>query len=194
MKWYIFTGAIIIIIAGGLFFIFSGTPETPVTNQPITSFPTANSTTNVYPAGSSATSTGTAGISIGVKNGGGITVNDFIHNGETIADAVNPGSYVLAGSLGYCLADGSCPSGASTTDFSISYNDKIHFFNIILLTEPIGSARQSAEQFLLNRLGISEQEACSLDYSIGAPYWVNEAYDGKNLGFSFCQGATKLPE
>ena len=121
-------------------------------------------------------------------------MKDFIHNGETVADTVNPGTYVLAGSLGYCLADGSCPSGAPTTSFAISYDEKIRFFNIVLLEEPLGVTRFEAEQFLANRLGLSREQLCSLDYSIGAPYWINDAYADKNLGFSMCKGATPLPK
>ena len=123
-----------------------------------------------------------------------IEATDFIHNGETVADVENPGSYVLAGSVGYCLANGTCPEGAPTTEFNISYNTHTDFFNIILLKEPLGSARSGAEQFLRERLSLSNDELCSLRYFLGTPYWINEHYADKNLGFSFCPGATALPE
>jgi len=46
---------------------------------------------------------------------------------------------------------------------------------------------------LLQQLGISEQDACRLRYSVSVPFSVNPLYSGKNLGFSFCPGATPLP-
>lgn len=194
MKWYIFIGSIIIITATVFFFLFSGQSKDGTTANPTPGFPMASSTNpTVGTTDSPDTSIG-ATISFVTSNGYVVTVMDFVHNGETVSDVQNPGSYVLAGSLGYCLADGTCPSGASTTDFSISYNEKTHFFNIILLKEPLGAVRSLAEQFLAERLGLTGQQACSLNYYVGTPYWVNQSYDDKNLGFSFCAGATPLPK
>jgi len=44
----------------------------------------------------------------------------------------------------------------------------------------------------MSRLGIGEQEMCQLHYSFSAPYWVNEFYAGRELGFSFCPGSVSL--
>ena len=194
MKWYVLIGAIAITIAAGLFFFVSGsTPSTTVQQTP--GLPIASSTvSSPTVSGSFSTSTTGTTISFATPSGAVATVRDFIHNGETVADTVNPGSYVLAGTVGYCLADGTCPSGYPTTNFSISYDEKTHFFNIVLLKEPLGAVRLEAEQFLASRLGITGQQLCGLDYSIGAPYWVNTTYADKNLGFSFCPGATVLPQ
>ncbi|MBU6388570.1 hypothetical protein KGQ72_01700 [Patescibacteria group bacterium] len=194
MKWYFIIGTILIIVAAVLFFLFAGSPKTVSTTPPTPGFPMASTTAPnpVVPVGSAGTSTAT--ISFATPSGTVVTVKDFVHNGETVQDVQNPGSYVLAGSLGYCLADGSCPSGASTTDFSVSYNEKTHFFNVILLKEPLGAVRLEAEQFLTDRLGIAGQQACGLNYFVGTPYWVNATYDDRNLGFSFCPGATELPK
>ena len=190
MKWYFISGAALIIIASALFIMFRTTPKED-SPQPTPGLPVASSTT---PGTDGSSQPGTAQISVATRSGGAIAVADFIHNGETVADVVNPGSFVLAGSLGYCLADGSCPTGAPADSFTISYNENTHFFNVVLLTEPIGAARREAEQFFISRLGIVPQQACGLIYSIGAPYWVNTTYDDRNLGFSFCPGATVLPE
>ena len=188
MKWYLIIGTVIIVIVAVLFFLFSGAPqnESPASATP--GFPITNS---VEISGSFGTSTAT--LSFPTPSGAIVTVKDFVHNGETVSDVENPGAYVLAGSVGYCLVDGKCPSGNPTTDFSVSYNENTHFFNIILLKEPLGATRLEAEQFLANRLGITGQEVCNLKYFVGTPYWVNETYDSKNLGFSFCPGATVLP-
>ena len=195
MKWYLLIGATVVVFSAILFFVFSGPSKTVTTTSSITGLPIASSTIpDIESVDTFNPSTTVSTLSFPTRSGASLTVKDFIHNGETVSDSQNPGSYVLAGSLGYCLANGSCPSGASTTDFSISYNEKTHFFNIILLKEPLGEARFEAEQFLISRLGIDERQICSLDYFVGAPYWVNETYDDKNLGFSFCSGATKLPK
>lgn len=200
MKLYIFIGATIVIAAAVFYFLFSGSPKSATTIQPPAGLPVSNSTvfttstTGITSSYSTATSTNSATLSL-ITQAGTIAVTDFVHNNETVADIENPGSYVLAGSLGYCLADGTCPSGAPANDYSIIFNEKTHFFNIVLLSEPLGGVRFSAEQFLMSRLGgISEQQACSLKYYVGTPYWVNSAYDNRNLGFSFCPGATVLPK
>ncbi|MEK9184428.1 MAG: hypothetical protein AAB892_01730 [Patescibacteria group bacterium] len=125
---------------------------------------------------------------------GEIEVNDFIRDGITVADVVNPGSYVLAGELGYCLADGTCPKAADTPHFSISYHEASGTFTIQLLAEPLGEVRREAETHLRNRLGISNPLMCTLNYYLGTPSFVNEAYSNGNIGFSYCAGAAALPE
>lgn len=194
MRWYIVVGAVVLSAAVLFALVFTSLRNFSTIRQP--SENQASSTIPTQSAGSTSSSTTAKGteVSLSTQDGLGVTVKDFIHNGETVADVVNPGSYVLAGSLGYCLADGSCPHGADTDDFSILYSESTEFFRVILLKEPLGSVRESAERFIIDRLGITEQEACSLKYAVGAPYWVNAAYDNKNLGFSFCPGATVLPK
>ena len=120
-------------------------------------------------------------------------VNDFIQDQITVADVVNTGHYVLAGELGYCLADGTCPKGADTSTFSISFNDEDDTFNIVLLAEPLGEVRREAETHLQNRLGLSNEVMCELNYYIGTPSFVNDSYSNGNMGFSYCSGAVKLP-
>ncbi|MES2994802.1 MAG: hypothetical protein V4681_02120 [Patescibacteria group bacterium] len=120
-------------------------------------------------------------------------VNDFMHDQVTVADVVNPGNYVLAGELGYCLADGTCPRGADTPTFSISFNDEDDTFNIVLLAEPLGEVRRAAETHLQSRLGLSNEVMCELNYYVGTPSFVNASYSNGNMGFSYCSGAVKLP-
>lgn len=138
-------------------------------------------------------SAGTGYVTVGSGSGADIEVQDFTHNGETIPDPVNPGSYVLAGSLGYCLADGSCPQGTPTDRFSVSYDGETGSFSIVLLKEPLREVRAEAQAYLRSRLGITDAQMCALDYYLGVPYFVNERFTGENLGFSFCAGATALP-
>lgn len=121
-----------------------------------------------------------------------ITTKDFLHNGETMEDVQNPGNYVLAGDLGYCIANKNCVAGASSTDFLIVYNAKEKVFHISLLTEPLAAARKDAEVFLQSRLGIDTAAMCGLYYYVETPYWVSVLYTAQNLGFSYCPGAVPL--
>lgn len=190
MKWYLLIGAVAVIGIATLAIVFLGPPDDASTTQTTPGLPVADSVPGETPG---AVGTSSATITFTNRSSDVIVVKDFIHNGETIADTVNPGSHVLAGTLGYCLADGTCPAGYPTTKFSVSYNAETHFFTVVLLEEPLGTTRLEAEQFLIDRLGVTTQTLCAVDYSVGTPYWVNEGYAGKNLGFSFCPGATKLP-
>lgn len=172
-------------------YFFTGTPAAaPAGTTGSVSLPSAGGVT--APTGGSFGHSGSV-FSIPSQNGP-LVVNDFIHNGETAADVENAGSYLLAGSAGYCLADGTCPHGAASTDFAISYNAQTGVFTIALLKEPLGPVRTEAEQFLEARLGVYGEQLCELNYYLGTPASVNDTFAGKNLGFSFCRGATELPQ
>lgn len=161
-------------------------PAKPVETRPPTTLPNASST-------SPGTTGGAATLTLDAKLGP-VVVTDFIHNGETGVDPQNPGIYYLAGSPGYCLSDGSCPGGAPTTDFNITYDTAHQFFTIALLAEPLGKVRSDVDTFMLKTLGISDTELCTLNYYLGTVNALNDQYAGKNLGFSFCPNATVLPK
>lgn len=125
---------------------------------------------------------------------GPVVIKDFIHNGVTGADPQNKGLYFVAGSPGYCMPDGTCPGGASSTDFNVVYDSDLQFFTVTLLAEPIGQVRTATEQFMLQTLGVSQNDLCALHYYLGTIKGLNDAYADRNLGFSFCPGATVLPK
>ncbi|KND49485.1 MAG: hypothetical protein AB203_00170 [Parcubacteria bacterium C7867-008] len=182
LFWILGVTAVVIVLLGVLgILLYMQRAKEPTQLDPI-----------LFPNTGTATSTSVKPFTIPDQNGNPIQVRDFIHNGETVPDVVNPGTQVLAGSLGYCLADGSCPSGASTTDFSISYDENDYSFNVVLLTEPLSKSRRTAEQFLLSRLGVTQAQLCLLKSYVGVPAFVNETFEG-NLGYSFCAKSTKLP-
>jgi hypothetical protein len=117
---------------------------------------------------------------------GTIVVNDFLTSAETYEDPVNPGYYYL----------GNRPSDIGTPDpasYHILFIKETAYFNVVLLREPIGAARISAEQYLMQALGISPAQLCDLIYTVNVPNEVNGHYTGMNLGFSSCPGAVKLP-
>ncbi len=154
---------------------------------------TGSATTNLPSQGGGAPAPGgasaqPAGLTLTSAGGVAIPVNDFTKDPATVKDAVNPGHYLL----------GASPSGSALTStttaasYSIQYIDTDQSFTLELLQEPIASARQEAEQYLMSELGISESQMCQLKYVVSTPWWVNQFYAGKSLGFSFCDGAVKL--
>jgi hypothetical protein len=194
----------LLVIVIGVILALSYTPKPQQRTTTPIGFPSASSTT-----GGTGGQTGGGQQSGGVSGGesgsttpatviatqsGPLTVNDFLHNGITQPDVQNPGNYYLAGSAGYCTQAGVCPQGATTTNFKITFDSNQQFFTIALTDEPIGAARLAAEQFLASTLGISPAQMCALKYYLGTDIYTNSFYGGKNLGFSFCPGATALPQ
>lgn len=131
-------------------------------------------------------------ISLQLPRGGRMETNDFIANGVTIPDPVNPGTHVLAGTLGYCLPDGSCPTGAETKGFTVTYAEQYNVFTIIL-EEPLRVNRSKAEEFMMKTLGIERRDLCDIPYWIGTTSYINALFSGQDLRFSFCPGAVALP-
>lgn len=122
-----------------------------------------------------------------------VPVRDFVNNGVTQEDTVNPGTYFIAGSAEYCTADGKCPHGADTDRYTITYSKEDDWFSILLNKEPLGEVRREAESYLLLQLGITEQQACALNYQVATLSYVSRHYADKELRFSFCPGAVPLP-
>ncbi len=190
-----FLGAVIVGVVWYVAFAPKASPQQ--TAQPSTTLPISGLT---VPAPTQANPSRVASsqpaqtITLTTLNGSTVIANDFIHNGITLPDISNKGQYLLEGDLGYCVSDlQKCHAGAAT-DFSVSYNSTYGSFNIGLLREPLGQARLDAEQFMLATLGITQSQMCSLNYYVGTTFDVNAAYSTKNLGFSFCPGATALPK
>ena len=183
----------IIIIAAviiGFLFLRSGTQTTSTQHQNSAAFPSSTA----VPTSFSTTPTGGGTLTIASLSGSAIVTNDFIHNGVTIPDAANNGRYLLAGNLGYCITDPQKCQAGTTTDFNVFYDSTVGSFTIALLKEPLGRVRLEAEQFLMQTLGIAQGDMCRLNYYVGTTSNVNPYYDSKNLGFSFCPGATALPQ
>ena len=112
-----------------------------------------------------------------------LAVNDFTKDPNVVADPSNPGNYYFAGKS---TVENPYPP------FSVLYVGTDNSITIALLEEPLNQNRILAEELVLQRLGITKEKACSLRYQVSVPYWVNEFYIGKNLGFSFCPGAIAL--
>ncbi|MDB5190143.1 MAG: hypothetical protein JWN49_469 [Parcubacteria group bacterium] len=188
-KHFLILGIVVIVllllVVGIVVFRSQSSPQTTGTSTPGTTFPIASTTTGV------ATGTST-GMTINGQNGTVIATKNFIDNGITIKDVENPGTYLVAGQLGYCLPNIPC-TAAANAEFNILYDSNANQFIIALLTEPLGRARKDAQAFLAKTLGLSNSDLCSLKYYITTTYTVNETYAGDNLGFNGCPGAVVLP-
>ena len=78
------------------------------------------------------------------------------------------------------------------TDFDILYNENNDSYAVALGREPLSETRQKAEQFLLDRLRMSEAELCSMNILVTTTYDVNQFLAGEDLGLSFCPGSLEL--
>ncbi len=178
------------VVSIGFLFLRPGTQTASTQNQNPAAFPSSNT----IPSTSFSTNPTGGTLTVASLSGSAIVTNDFIHNGVTIPDTANAGRYLLAGNLGYCLTNPQKCQAGTTTDFNVFYDSTVGSFTIALLKEPLGRVRLEAEQFLMQTLGISQGDMCRLNYYVGTTSNVNPYYDSKNLGFSFCPGATVLPQ
>lgn len=144
------------------------------------------SQTDVYATPSEQQPGGSASATVLLQDGSTLAVKDFLSGPDTSADANNPGNYYIGNSI-----DPGSPD-APSVPYVISYVSASSFFSITILQEPIDSVRAQAEQYLMRTLGISEGDMCRLRYTLVVPVRVNQVYGGENLGFSFCEGATRL--
>lgn len=141
------------------------------TTSPDKTFPVASSTGVASPDTRTAT--------VPSSDGTGVVVNNFIKNGSVVLDPSKNGYYFFL---------------TNTEEYAISYNTASGVFTISLLEEPLGASRTDAEAYLARVLGITQNQMCNLRYYVGTSYQVNSLYDSGNLGFSYCSGATPLPQ
>ena len=83
---------------------------------------------------------------------------------------------------------------ATSSAYTVLYVDADKSIQVILHEQPIGKSRRLAEEFLLSTLHLTKGEACTLNYQVVTPDYVDQTYGGQNLGFSFCSGSVVLSE
>lgn len=130
-------------------------------------------------------------MSVATNNGGAIQTTNFMADPATVKDPINPGYYYLGYHQNEGVAD---PTATANPPYIIMYLSTSQYFNISLLQEPIGDTRAAVEQYLMQHLGITQSQMCELKYLVTVPDDVNSHYSGENLEFSFCPGATVLPQ
>jgi hypothetical protein len=111
---------------------------------------------------------------------------NFLNDSDVAEDAFNPGYYYL----GYQPFEANAGEGPP---YLIEFIKETSYFNITILKEPLGDMRLSAEQYLKGKFPLTNEQFCSLNYTVGVPNSVNSLYSGMNLGFSFCPDAVRLP-
>jgi hypothetical protein len=169
---------VVAILLGFLAYWFFGTgPATnPVQGNPSTNFPSAGTVPNGTSQGNS--------LTVAEIQQGSITVRNFKDDPTTVPDTHNAGYYYLAGGINPAITH---------PPYQVFYDEAHQYFGITLYKEPLGQYRKEAEQSLTKSLGLTQDQMCRLNYFIGTAPGVDDLYLAKNLGFSFCPGATALP-
>lgn len=131
----------------------------------------------LFPSGSTPAAGSTT---LTLSDGGTVQVRDLTV-GKTPAELGNATYYELT-------------EGDATAEerFSITYGTDSSF-SIALLMEPLSESRAAAEEYLRQKLGLSDQQLCGLYITVAVPNYVNEFYSAADVGLSFCPGATRLP-
>lgn len=74
-------------------------------------------------------------------------------------------------------------------EYEVFYLPLNQSFTVVLLKEPIAETRRKATADMQATLGISGKEICNLVAEVTVPYFVNDFYSTKNLGFPGCLGS-----
>lgn len=171
---------------GTLYFLAQVPSARPSDTPPVSTLPDTNPR-----AGGNTTVGGNTGnpssntLEIASSNGGSIFVRDFTKDAGVAS--TTPHSFFLSWFPNSEL-------GTTTVEsaYDISYSPEGTFFIVVILKEPIGEVRRSATKNLIEKLGISNADVCTLVADVNVPYFVNEFYSAKNLGFPGCPGAEKF--
>lgn len=184
------------IAVGVLWIVFKPTAsDTPAPTGPTVTLPVSG---GVNPGVVTTTPNASTTVPRGTRviadaKGIALETRDFLKDETVRPDRSTPGRYLLAGNLGTCIGDQvACQAGA-LVPFNIFFNEVSQVFSVGITDEPIGENRRLAEQTLEKLLGLGQPEMCRLKYYVGTSEQVNKAFGGKNLGFSYCPGATVLP-
>lgn len=120
-----------------------------------------------------------ATLQLSLRDGTKVEVLDFTtKNQPTTSSAIN----------GFQVA------GSNTGEYQILYYPQNSGMLISLFTEPLGAVRLDAERELISVLGLSSQQLCLLTVDVRTTEKVSSVFGGRNLGLSFCPGATPLPQ
>jgi hypothetical protein len=177
IKWLL--GSLIVLLLGIGAWLYASRSEqsAPSGTDGTPSLPSSTTTTDGH-------STALSGptITLVTRTGGSIAVPDF-----------------TAGMTGYRLNTGTFYSITNNQEtqglaaqYEITYGTDSSIA-IALVKEPLSEARLAAESRLRDLLRLSDEEMCKLQVTVGVPYSTAQLFAGKNLGLSFCPGATELP-
>lgn len=170
MKKIIIVIAVIVIIATVILLILTHKKVASNNNAGNT----GNATTGSLPSVSATTSTNNFPtgntLTIGTPEGS-VTINNFYNNAQQIS--VDRTSILIE----------------QTNTYNITYYAPDSSFNILISTTPVTTVQAQAEAAFLQVLGISKNDACKLNVTIGVPESVDPNYANENIGLSFCSGS-----
>jgi hypothetical protein len=182
--------AVAAVIAVAAAYVLYTNPNSQSPTSSSTEFPsTAPNSSAVTPSKGGAPGAGNTFPVIG--GAGDIIMTKNFKQDPSVGQYPTPGYYYI----GYHMPTTGYTAGSTATDnppYTILYIDSTQYFTISLLKEPIKQVRADAEQYLMQRLGISQDQMCRLRYTVSVPSSVSQIYSSQNLGFSFCSGAVQL--
>jgi hypothetical protein len=186
-KTFIFSLIAVVLLGAFVLYLILQKPSTsPTSTQTQTQNPYysggSSNATSVTPSPVGTTTT-TASFTVTARFGPPIVVHDFRLDLQTATSSTIPGHYFISGGL---------DPWETEAPYSTFYVEKDQSFTVTLLQEPLAVTRKTAEANLMAKLNISQVDMCRLRYYISVPNDLNPIYAGKNLGFSFCPGATQL--
>lgn len=170
---------------GTLYFLAQVPSARPSDTPPVSTLPGTNPQ-----AGGNTTVAGNTGnpppntLEIASSNGP-ILVRDFTKDAG-VASTTPPSSFLS------WFPNSEVSTTTAESAYEILYSPEGTFFIVVILKEPIGEVRRSATKNLIEKLGISNADICTLVADVNVPYFVNEFYSAKNLGFPGCPGAEKF--
>jgi hypothetical protein len=157
------------LLSFGIYYFFDEGPSTG-DGTPIDQNPFGTGGQDVTP--------GVQTLPITLKGGGVAHVPDFTKDNQP----------AIAGpDTGYQVA------GNAEATYHILYFPEDSYFLVSLFAEPLRLTREDAEEELRTKLKLTEPQLCALNIQVFTDFETSEFYAGKELGLSFCQGATYLP-
>jgi hypothetical protein len=111
---------------------------------------------------------------------GDVSVNNFYKNPQTqVFEQGSPGEYAILVNSG---------------QYTMDYRNEDRSFGIVLNDPNLQVARRAAEKYFLEKLGITETQACKLVVSVGVPISVGDGNaSGVDYHLSFCPDGVPLP-
>src|SRR4030042_5618948 len=87
---------------------------------------------------------------------------------------------IIIGDDGYALFE-------KTSKYKIAYIPVDKSFLISILDNPFEDVKKEAEKAFLQKLGITQEDACLMNVNIATNIRINPSYAGKNYKLSFCE-------
>lgn len=168
---YIFLTSLIIVIIIGPFLLFGTIFDGSETEIAIDNFSDTGATAFPTPPPPPVSGNNTS-LQIRDARGNIVQIDNFLNNPSVKEDTLNPGHFILAGSVGYCLASEVNCDSDEVEPYSISYSTNGDFFSVLINEAPIELYKAAAERDLQGLLGIPLNQMCNLNISMSVASWL----------------------